>query len=74
VSDELDNCTAASETEEAARWAAEAVHTIVDEARTEIPMVGIYRIWGTRDCVTGFQPHPVFVFIEWGQVSTEGCS
>ncbi len=73
INEELDNCNASVGNEEAAKWGAEAMHTIIDQARTEIVLAGIYRIWGTKDCVTDFVPHPVFVFVNWGQTSNASC-
>ena len=49
---------AAQTTDEAARSAAQAMHVVIDQELSVIPIAGIYRIWGTRDSVQGFKAHP----------------
>ncbi len=65
INTELDNCSAATTQEEAERWAAEAIHTAMDEARTTISLVGLYRVWATSNNVAEFVPHPVQSYVRW---------
>lgn len=48
---------------------AEAMHELVDEQTTVIPLAGIYRIFGMRKQVRGFVPHPSFLNVRWDGVS-----
>jgi peptide/nickel transport system substrate-binding protein len=65
VNEEIDNCSASTSQEEASQWASEALHTIFDEARTSIGLVGLYQTWATTDEVTGFIPHPIQGYVRW---------
>lgn len=67
--DEIDHCTAASDPDEAAGYAANAMHILIDEARVVIPLVGLYDIWFTADSLRGFSPHPIPVMVRWNSVS-----
>ena len=66
---EMDGCAAASDPDEAAMHAANAMHILVDEAHTALPLLGLYRVWGTGDNVSGFDPHPIFAMIRWEDVT-----
>jgi peptide/nickel transport system substrate-binding protein len=61
VNEEIDNCAQSADPDEAARWAAEALHTVVDEAITEVPLAGLYRIWGVSSHVSNFTPPQVYL-------------
>lgn len=65
INEELDNCSGALLQEDAERWAAEAIHTAMDEARTTITLVGLFRVWATSGDVTTFVPHPVQSYVRW---------
>ncbi|MCB0155956.1 MAG: ABC transporter substrate-binding protein [Anaerolineae bacterium] len=65
----MDGCTGAADTDVAAQNAAQAIHILVDEAHTALPLLGLYRIWATSNQVTGFEPHPIFVMVRWNTVS-----
>jgi ABC-type transport system substrate-binding protein len=67
--DEIDNCSTASNSTEAALYAANAMHILVDEARAVIPLVGLYQIWFASDEIQNFEPHPIFVMVRWDTVS-----
>lgn len=67
--EEMDACNNASDPDEAAMHAANAMHILIDEAHTALPLLGLYRIWGVRTAVSGFDPHPIFVMIRWNNVS-----
>lgn len=49
---------ASTSSDDASRYAAEAMHVVIDQSIAAIPIAGIYRIWGTRDGLQGFTPHP----------------
>jgi hypothetical protein len=61
----VDNCNAATVYDDAQRWAAEAVHTVIDEARTSISLFGIYLSWATSDRVVEFPAHPEGGLVSW---------
>jgi len=65
VNEEIDNCSAATSQEESAQWASEALHTIFDEARTAVGLVGLYQTWATTDNVVDFNPHPIQGYLRW---------
>ena len=67
--DEIDACNGALTTDEAAMHRANAIHIVVDESRSLIPLVGITRIYGARDHVTDFNPHPVRLHVRWEYLS-----
>lgn len=51
------------------RATAEAMHVLVDEETTVIPLAGIFRIYGMAEGVEGFEPHPSFLSTRWDRVS-----
>jgi peptide/nickel transport system substrate-binding protein len=59
----------AVDTEKVRKSVAEAMHYIVDEQAVIIPLAGIYRIYGMKDSVEGFEPHPSFLNVRWNGVS-----
>jgi peptide/nickel transport system substrate-binding protein len=63
--DEVDSCSSALTQAEAERWAAEAVHTVIDEARTSISLFGIYNSWAASTRVVSFAAHPVHSQVRW---------
>ncbi len=65
INEKIDNCSSALTQSEAERWAAEAIHTIMDEARTSISLFGIYNSWATGPRVENFMAHPVHDQIRW---------
>jgi peptide/nickel transport system substrate-binding protein len=67
--EEMEACTAAFDPAESAVHAANAMHILIDQARTALPLLGLYRIWGTGSNVSGFEAHPIFAMIQWDQVT-----
>jgi peptide/nickel transport system substrate-binding protein len=56
---------AAAEPDEARRLAAEAMRIVTDEEAIEIPIAGLFRIYGTTRTLGGFDPHPSQTNISW---------
>ena len=54
----VEQCRASATVADARRLAAEAIHELVDVERVIIPLIGLYRIWGMKEGVAGFAPHP----------------
>ncbi|MGH9222380.1 MAG: ABC transporter substrate-binding protein [Acidimicrobiales bacterium] len=48
---------------------ADAVHEIVDNVVAIIPLNGIFRIYGMKKSVQGFQPHFAFLQVRWEGVT-----
>ena len=69
--DAIDACNAALTTDEAAMERANAIHIVVDESRSLLPLVGITRIYGARDYIKNFDPHPVRLHVRWDSVTVE---
>jgi hypothetical protein len=69
--DEIDACNAALTTEEAMMHRANAIHILVDESRSLIPLVGITRIYAARSSVEHFDPHPVRLHVRWNSLSLQ---
>jgi hypothetical protein len=67
--DEIDGCNSVTTTDEAAMHRANAIHILVDESRSLIPLVGITRIYAARVQVNGFDPHPVRLHVRWNSLS-----
>jgi len=64
----VEKCRSAVQPEEVRRYAAEAMRILSDEALVTIPLAGTYRIWGLRDGVRGFVPHPSSLSQTWSEV------
>ncbi len=58
--------------EKVRRAVAEAMHFIVDQEAVVIPVAGIFGIYGLRDGIEGFTPHPSFINISWDGVGRAG--
>jgi hypothetical protein len=58
--------------DEARRWAAEAMRLAIDEEATVVPLAGIRRIFALSPRVRGFVPHPSFTSQTWGEITLEG--
>ena len=65
VNEEIENCRASTTQDEAKMWTAEVLHTVFDQARTAIGLVGLYQTWATTDEVSSFTPHPVEGYVRW---------
>ncbi len=65
INEEIDNCSSSLTQADAERWAAEAIHTIMDEARTSISLFGIYNSWAAGPQVLSFAAHPVHSQVRW---------
>jgi peptide/nickel transport system substrate-binding protein len=50
------------------RYAAEAMHILVDEEAGAIPLAGLYRIYALRSRVKGFEPHPSRINQSWSAI------
>jgi peptide/nickel transport system substrate-binding protein len=55
-------------TEEAQRWAAEAMHQAIDVQATVVPLAGLRRIFAAHEHVAGFEPHPSFTSQSWAGI------
>ena len=69
--DEIDACNAALTTDESGMHRANAIHIVVDESRSLIPLVGITRIYAALDHVKDFDPHPVRLHVRWDSLSID---
>lgn len=58
----------AEDIDEVQRATAEALHVLIDEATTVIPLAGVYRIYALDNRVQGFEPHQAFTHVRWGTV------
>ncbi|MDP9071410.1 MAG: ABC transporter substrate-binding protein [Actinomycetota bacterium] len=47
---------------------ANALHQGIDEQAAVIPLAGIYRIYGMKNSVKNFTPHPSFLNVRWDDV------
>ena len=61
-----------ADAQKARKSVAEAMHYIIDEQAVVLPLAGIYRIYGMKDSVEGFEPHPSFLNVRWNDVSLSG--
>lgn len=55
-------------TDEAQRWAAEAMHQAIDVQATVVPLAGLRRIFAAHGRVAGFEPHPSFTSQSWAGI------
>lgn len=46
----------------------EALHEAIDVQKVLIPLAGVFRIYGMREEVQGFVPHPSFLNVQWSGV------
>ncbi len=67
----LEACQTAVTAEEVAQQAAESMRIIIDEENIVIPIAGIFRIYGLKDNVQGFEAHPSAVNQRWETVFVE---
>lgn len=63
--DRVEDALAAPESEDAARFAAEAMTILVEETATAIPLTSFPFAYGLRDDVAGFDPHPSVNDMGW---------
>ncbi len=61
-----------ADAKEARKSVAEAMNYIIDEQAVILPLAGIYRIYGMKDSVEGFEPHASFLNVRWDGVSLSG--
>jgi peptide/nickel transport system substrate-binding protein len=61
----IEVCRTATEVERLQEAAAAGMHILIDEEYIVIPIAGIFRIWGLRDRVQGFLPHPSSLNQRW---------
>lgn len=54
--------------DEAQRFAAAAMHELVDRQAAAIPLAGLFRIYALRERVRGFEPHPSRTNQWWNDV------
>ena len=64
----IDQTQQATDSEELRRLAAEAMHELVDNEVGAIPLAGVYRIYGMKDNVQGFEAHPSSTNQRWSTV------
>jgi len=64
----VDLARAASDIREAKRNVAEALHVLVDEEASLIPVAGLYTVYMAGDRVDGLAPHPAEVSTRWDSV------
>jgi peptide/nickel transport system substrate-binding protein len=64
----IEVCRTATEAGRLQEAAAGAMHVLIDEEYIVIPVAGIFRIWGLRDRVQGFLPHPSSLNQRWDAV------
>lgn len=67
----LEACQEAVTAEEVAQKAAEAMQVVIDEENIVIPIAGIFRIYGLKDNIQGFEAHPSSVNQRWEHVYVE---
>ncbi len=68
VNEQIENCRASTSQEEASMWASQALHTIFDQARTSIGLVGLFQTWATTDNIASFSAHPVEGHVRWDEI------
>ncbi len=61
-----------ADAKKARKSVAEAMDYIIDEQAVILPLAGIYRIYGMKDSVEGFEPHASFLNVRWDGVSLSG--
>jgi ABC-type transport system substrate-binding protein len=66
---DLDDCAVTTDPAQAAQDAANVMKIMIDDAKIALPIVGLYRIWGTNDKVQGFVPPAVNIHTRWEDVS-----
>jgi ABC-type transport system substrate-binding protein len=71
LNEALDDCAVATSSDQAARDAATVMRIMIDQSKTALPLLGLYRIWGMNDKVGGFVPPPVFIQTRWEPVTLE---
>lgn len=69
VHKDLDDCATTTDADKAAQDAAGVMDVMIDQTKIALPIVGLYRIWGVTDKVSGFVPPPVLVQTRWETVS-----
>lgn len=57
---------------EAARLMAEAMHVLIDEETTVVPIASLYNVYAAREKVKGVNPHPADINTRWDTVHVEG--
>ena len=54
----IEQGSAAKDRTETQRNAGEAMHLLIDQEAIVIPVAGLFRLYGMKDTVQGFNPHP----------------
>lgn len=65
-------CSVSPTTADVKVAAAEAIGVVVDSDIVAVPIAGIYRIFGAKASVTGFEPHPSGTNQRWTSIVLEG--
>ena len=60
------------DTDKVRKSVAESMDYIIDDQAVILPLAGIYRIYGMKDSVEGFEPHPSSLNVKWNGVSLSG--
>lgn len=56
---------------EAARFTAEAMHILIDEETTAVPLASLYTIYAAKKKIKGLTPHPSGINTRWDGVYLE---
>lgn len=66
---DLDDCAVTTDADQAAQDAANVMKIMIDDAKIALPILGLYRLWGTNDRVQGFVPPAVNIHTRWDDIS-----
>ncbi|NPV28097.1 MAG: ABC transporter substrate-binding protein [Firmicutes bacterium] len=69
--DLIDHARNNPEIGEAARLVAEAIHVLIDEETTAVPIASLYTIYAAKEKVKGLTPHPSNINTIWDTVYIE---
>jgi len=58
--------------QKAARLTAEAMHVLIDEETTAVPIASLYTLYAAKEKVKGLTPHPSNINTRWDTVYIEG--
>jgi hypothetical protein len=65
----IDACREATSIDGVQEAATEAMRVLIDEHHIVLPIAGIFRIYGIRDVVQGFEAHPSGANQRWTGIS-----
>ncbi|MBV1770733.1 MAG: ABC transporter substrate-binding protein, partial [Candidatus Desulforudis sp.] len=64
----VDEARSSPDIREAARLMAEAMHVLIDEESTVVPIAALYNVYAAREKVEGLNPHPADINTRWDAV------